>query len=322
MSISLANTLEKTEYDFPGQTGVYHGKVRDVYTIGDKYLLLVATDRISAFDRVLPRPIPYKGQILNQIADYFLDATKSIVPSWFISAPDASVSLGYKCQPFKVEMVVRGMLVGHAWREYASGKRELCGLPMPDGMLEYDLFESPLITPTTKAEAGHDEDISAEEIISRGLATKTQFNEMCRFALNLFEKGQAMAAQRGLLLADTKYEFGLKDGQIMLIDEIHTPDSSRYFYRDSYKAFINDRSNESPKHLSKEFVRTWLMDNGFSGQEGQEVPEMTDEVVAGISNRYIELYEQITGRDFVKPSQTDIVKRIETNVSNAIKELD
>jgi phosphoribosylaminoimidazole-succinocarboxamide synthase len=214
------------------------------------------------------------------------------------------------------------MLVGHAWREYASGKRELCGLPMPDGMLEYDLFESPLITPTTKAEAGHDEDISAEEIISRGLATKTQFNEMCMFALNLFEKGQAMAAQRGLLLADTKYEFGLKDGQIMLIDEIHTPDSSRYFYRDSYKAFINDRSNESPKHLSKEFVRTWLMDNGFSGQEGQEVPEMTDEVVAGISNRYIELYEQITGRDFVKPSQTDIVKRIETNVSNAIKELD
>ncbi|HEX5456554.1 MAG TPA: phosphoribosylaminoimidazolesuccinocarboxamide synthase [Candidatus Saccharimonadales bacterium] len=316
------NTLQRTEYDFPGQTDVYHGKVRDVYTIKDKYLVMVATDRISAFDRILPRPIPYKGQILNQIADYFLNATGELAPNWLISMPDANVSLGYKCEPFKVEVVVRGMLVGHAWREYASGRRELCGLAMPEDMQEYELFTSPLITPTTKAEAGHDEDISAVEVINRGLATKTQFDEMCTLALNLFEKGQSMAAQRGLLLADTKYEFGLQDGRIILIDEIHTPDSSRYFYRDSYEAFIKDRSLDKPKHLSKEFVRTWLMDNGFSGQEGQEIPEMTDEVVKNISDRYIELYEQITGRDFVKPTQTDIVKRIEANVNEAIKELD
>lgn len=306
--------LSSTEYAFDGQTGLYHGKVRDVYTIGDRYLAIVATDRISAFDRILPVPIPYKGQVLNQIAAYFLQNTEDIVPNWLLSVPDENVSLGYKAEPFKIELVVRGVLVGHAWREYKTGKRELCGEPMPEGLDEYDLFPEPIITPTTKADAGHDEDVSKEEIIRRGLADKEQFEQLCRLALKLFERGQKMAREKGLLLADTKYEFGMLDGKIIVIDEIHTPDSSRYFYLDSYA----DRADEPPKHLSKEFVRAWLMDSGFSGQPEENIPEMTDEVVQDISDRYIELYERITGRTFKKPKAVDIEARIWDNIEKAI----
>ncbi len=307
-------TLENTEYNFDDQTGLYHGKVRDVYTIKDKYLLSVATDRISAFDRILPRPIPHKGQVLNQMAAYFLEATKGIAPNWLINVPDENASLGYRCEPFKVELVVRGMLVGHAWREYKAGKREICGQSMVDGLSEYDLFAEPIITPTTKASAGHDEDITAEEIVDSGLATQEQFEKMCDIGLKLFDKGQTMAKEKGLLLADTKYEFGLLDGKIIVIDEIHTPDSSRYFYLESYE----NRQNQPPKHLSKEFLRNWLMENGFSGHQGQNMPEMTDQVANDISNRYIELYEQITGQGFKKPKEVDIVARIKDNVDKAI----
>lgn len=312
-----------TDFTFPNQTNIYRGKVRDVYTIKDKYLVAIASDRISAFDVVLPRPIPFKGQILNQTATYFLKATADIVPNWLIDVPDPNVSVGYRCEPFKIEMVVRGMLVGHAWREYETGKREICGEAMPDDMQEYDLFPEPIITPATKAETGHDEDISGTEIIARGLATAEQFEELSAITRKLFVRGQEMAQERGLILADTKYEFGLKDGKIYLIDEIHTPDSSRYFYADSYKAYIDDHSQPTPKHLSKQFVREWLVAGGFNGNAGETVPEMDDEFVASVSERYIELYEQITGQTFVKAeSEAAILERIESNVLTALEKLD
>lgn len=321
MSDSFSSALFTTEYHFDSQTDVYHGKVRDVYILKDKYLALVATDRISAFDQILPRPIPYKGQVLNRIAEYFLKATEDVAENWLISVPDPNVSLGYKCEPLRVEVVVRGMLVGHAWREYDAGKRTLCGEQMPDGMSEYDVFEKPLITPTTKAEAGHDEDISEEDIISNGLVEEKVYEQVKEKALQLFARGQQMAAKQGLFLADTKYEFGLLDGKLLLIDEIHTPDSSRYFYQKSLDDYAKDES-QKPKHLSKEFVRSWLMENGFSGQPGEEVPEMTDEKISEISERYIELYEQITGKKFEKADDNvDITQRIEDNINKAIKEL-
>ena len=319
---SSANALTGTEYHFEGQTGLYNGKVRDVYTIRDKYIVAIATDRISAFDVVLPRPIPYKGQVLNQLAAYFLKSTKDIASNWFTSSPDANVSMGYKCEPFKVEIVVRGMLVGHAWREYREGKRALCGEPMPEGLHEFNLFDHPIITPSTKAESGHDEDISAESIVQNDLATQEELDEMRELALKLFARGQEMAEAKGLLLADTKYEFGLKDGKIMLIDEIHTPDSSRYFYLDSYNDYIKGVSDQKPRHLSKEFTRNWLMENGFSGKPGQQMPEMTEKIIKEISDRYIELYEKLTGQEFVRLEYTDITARIEKNIIKEIRSLE
>lgn len=282
----------------PNQTAFYKGKVRDVYTIADNYLVMVVSDRISAFDVVLPRPIPYKGQVLNRVAAKFLDATQDIVPNWKISAPLPNVTIGKKCETFPVEMVIRGNLTGHAWRTYKSGKRELCGVPLPDHMKENDFFEHPIITPSTKAHEGHDEDISKEEIISRGLVSKEDYEQLERITHALFERGRQMAREQRLILVDTKYEFGKIGDTIYLIDEIHTPDSSRYFYADEY----DERQEKGlpQKQLSKEFVREWLMDNGFQGKEGQTIPEMTDEVVSDISERYIELYEQVTGEKFVK----------------------
>lgn len=321
MPDSSSSALFTTEYSFDGQTDIYHGKVRDVYNLKDKYLAIVATDRISAFDQILPRPIPHKGQVLNQIAAHFLEATKDISDNWLISIPDPNVSLGYKCEPLRIEMVVRGMLVGHAWREYKAGKRRLCGEDMPEGLSEYDLFETPIVTPTTKAEAGHDEDISEKDIISAGLVEEVVYKQAKETALKLFARGRQMASERGLFLADTKYEFGILEGRLMLIDEIHTPDSSRYFYQESLDDYAKDKSAK-PKNLSKEFVRSWLMDNGFSGQDGETVPKMSDEKVKEISDRYIELYEQITGQKFEKHDNgVDISKRIEDNINKAMKEL-
>jgi phosphoribosylaminoimidazole-succinocarboxamide synthase len=299
----------------PNQTAFYKGKVRDVYTVSDKYMAMVVSDRISAFDVVLPRPIPYKGQVLNQIAAQFLDATSDIVPNWKISVPLPNATVGYKCETYPIEMVVRGNMTGHAWRTYKSGKRELCGIALPEGLKENDYFASPIITPTTKAHEGHDEDISREEIISSGLIPEAEYKELERITLALFQRGRQMANDRGLILVDTKYEFGRIGDTIYLIDEIHTPDSSRYFYLEGF----NDRqeNGQPQKQLSKEFVREWLMDNGFQGKEGQQVPEMTDEVIAGISDRYIELYEHVTGRKFHKEDvseaemQERIVKAIE-----------
>ncbi len=282
----------------PHQTNFYKGKVRDVYTINNKLLVMLVSDRISAFDVVLPRPIPYKGQVLNQIAARALEATKHIVPNWLISTPLPNVSVGYMCETYPVEMVVRGNLTGHAWRTYKSGKRELCGVPLPEGMKENDFFSSPIITPTTKAHVGHDEDISREEIISSGLISEAEYEQLEKYTLALFEKGKEMAKDRGLILVDTKYEFGKIGDTIYLIDEIHTPDSSRFFYADGYED--RQAKGEAQKQLSKEFVREWLMENGFQGQEGQQVPEMTDDVVYQISERYIELYEQVTGTHFIK----------------------
>lgn len=295
----------------PHQTNFYKGKVRDVYTIADTYLVMQVSDRISAFDVVLPRHIPYKGQVLNQIAAQFLQATKDIVPNWMISAPLPNITIGYKCETYPVEMVVRGYLTGHAWRTYKSGGRILCGVALPDGMKENERFPTPIITPTTKAHEGHDEDISREEIISRGLVTKEEYEQLEKYTLALYQRGQEIAKERGLILVDTKYEFGKRDGVIHLIDEIHTPDSSRYFYLEGYEE--RQANNEAQKQLSKEFVREWLMANGFQGKDGQQVPEMTDEVVKNISARYIELYENVTGKQFVKEdvSDTDIVIRIE-----------
>jgi len=310
----MEKAIVRTDFNFPGQTGVYHGKVRDVYNINNKMLVMVVSDRISAFDVVLPKGIPYKGQVLNQIASKFLDATADIVPSWKIATPDPMVTVGHFCEPFKVEMVVRGYLTGHAWREYKSGKRSLCGMPMPDGMKEHQKFPKPIITPTTKAVEGHDEDISKEEIIKLDLVSKEDYEQLEKYTLALFERGTKMAAEMGLILVDTKYEFGKKDGKIYLIDEIHTPDSSRYFYSDGYEQRL--AKNEQQKQLSKEFVREWLMANGFQGQEGQKVPEMTDVIVNQITERYIELFENITGDKFVKAEGTDVVKRIEKNVSD------
>lgn len=282
----------------PNQTAFYKGKVRDVYTIADKYMVMLVSDRISAFDVVLPKPIPYKGQVLNQIAAQFLDATKDIVPNWMINVPLPNVTIGYKCETYPVEMVVRGNLTGHAWRTYKNGKRELCGVTMPDGMKENDFFESPILTPTTKAHVGHDEDISRDEIISSGLVSKEEYEQLEKYTIALFERGREMAKERGLILVDTKYEFGKIGDTIYLIDEIHTPDSSRYFYLDGYEE--RQKKGEPQKQLSKEFVREWLMENGFQGQEGQQVPEMTEEVIARISERYIELFEVVTGKTFVK----------------------
>ncbi len=283
---------------FPGQTNFYKGKVRDVYTINDKYLLMIVSDRISAFDVVLPKPIPYKGQVLNQIAAQFLDATQDIVPNWKLCVPSPNATIGLKCETYPVEMVVRGNLTGHAWRTYKTGKRELCGVAMPDGMKENDFFERPIITPTTKAHEGHDEDISRDEIISSGLVSKEEYEQLEKYTMALFERGREMAKERGLILVDTKYEFGKIGDKIYLIDEIHTPDSSRYFYLEGYEEL--QKKGEQQRQLSKEFVREWLMENGFQGKEGQTIPEMTEEVVGSISERYIELYEVVTGKTFVK----------------------
>jgi len=305
--------ITRTDFKFPGQVSVYHGKVRDVYNINNQFLVMVVTDRISAFDVILPKGIPFKGQVLNQIANKFLDATADIVPNWKIASPDPMVTVGHYCEPFKVEMVVRGYLTGHAWREYKSGKRSLCGVPLPEGMKEHQKFTKPIITPTTKAEEGHDEDISREEIIAKGLVSEADYNLLEKYTLALFERGTQIAEKMGLILVDTKYEFGKKDGKIYLIDEIHTPDSSRYFYLDGY----NERfeKGEEQRQLSKEFVREWLMANGFQGKEGQTVPEMTPEFIEQVSNRYIELYEKITGDRFQKAhSDEDILNRIEKNV--------
>ncbi len=285
-------------FQFPNQTNFYKGKVRDVYTIDDKYMVMVVSDRISAFDVVLPRPIPYKGQVLNQIAAQFLDATKDIVPNWMIKVPLPNTTIGFKCETYPVEMVVRGYLTGHAWRTYKSGKRELCGVPLPEGMKENDKFPTPILTPTTKAHVGHDEDISREEIISSGLVSEKEYEQLEKYTMALFERGTQIAKERGLILVDTKYEFGKIGDTIYLIDEIHTPDSSRYFYLEGYDE--RQAKGEAQKQLSKEFVREWLMENGFQGKEGQQVPEMTDEVINGISERYIELYEHVTGKKFEK----------------------
>lgn len=311
--------IVKTDFQFPGQKNVYKGKVRDVYNIGDKYLVMVVSDRISAFDVVLPEGVPYKGQVLNQIAEKFLDATSDIVPNWKIASPDPMVTVGHMCEPFKVEMVIRGYLTGSSWRSYKSGERTLCGLPLAEGMKENQKFPTPLITPTTKADEGHDENISKEEIIAQGLVSREDYELMEKYTLALFQRGTEIAAEKGLILVDTKYEFGKKDGKIYLIDEIHTPDSSRYFYEEGYEELFN--KGEKQKQLSKEFVREWLMDNGFQGQAGQKVPEMTPEVVKGITERYIELYENITGQKFVKGEGTNVLKRIEDNVTACLKTL-
>ncbi len=306
--------LTSTDFQFDGQKSVYHGKVRDVYTVKNDLLVMVATDRISAFDVVLPRGIPFKGQMLNQIAARFLDATADIVPNWKLATPDPMVTVGLRCEGFPVEMIVRAYLCGSAWRAYKNGAREICGVKIPDGMRENQRFENPVITPTTKAEYGlHDEDISKEEILKQGLVSAGDYELLEKYTLQLFERGTEIAAQRGLILVDTKYEFGKRDGKIYLIDEIHTPDSSRYFYADGYEARF--AAGEAQKQLSKEFVREWLMDNGFQGKEGQSVPEMTDEIVAGISERYIELYENISGSGFDKAISDDIAARIEKNVT-------
>ena len=311
----MANALIKTDFNFKGQTNVYHGKVRDVYTINNDKLIMVATDRISAFDVILPKGIPYKGQILNQIAAKFLDATKDIVPNWKLATPDPMVTVGQKAEAFPVEMIIRGYLTGSSWRTYKSGAREICGVKIPEGMKEHQKFPKPIITPTTKAAEGHDEDISKEDIIKRGLISAEDYAQIEGITYKLFERGTEIAAKRGLILVDTKYEFGKIDGKIVLIDEIHTPDSSRYFYSEGYEERF--AKGEQQKQLSKEFVREWLMANGFQGKDGQKVPEMTDEIVAGISARYIELYENITGEKFQKADLSqDIAKRIETNINN------
>ncbi len=305
------NSLSQTHFTFPGQTGFYRGKVRDVYAF-DEHLIMVASDRISAFDVVLPRAIPYKGQVLNQIAAHFLEATADVVPNWLLAVPDPNVSFGRRCEAFPVEMVVRGYLAGHAARTYKAGLRTLCGVTLPDGLRENDRLPHPILTPTTKAHEGHDEDISREEIIERGLVSEADYTQLERYALAVFERGTRMAAERGLILVDTKYEFGKLEGQIYLIDEIHTPDSSRYFYADGYAD--RQAAGEPQRQLSKEFVREWLIANGFQGKEGQTVPTMTDEWVTQISERYIELYEHVTGKPFVKRSETDLAAAIEENV--------
>lgn len=309
----MSKALTETNFNFPGQKSVYHGKVRDVYNIADRYMAMVVSDRISAFDVVLPKGIPFKGQVLNQIAAKFLDATADIVPNWKVATPDPMVTIGHKCEPFKVEMVIRGYLTGSAWREYKAGARTLCGIALPEGMKENQKFPTPIITPTTKADAGHDENISKEEIIAQGIASREDYEKLEEITHKLFQRGTEMAAQKGLILVDTKYEFGKLNGQIYLIDEIHTPDSSRYFYAEGYQERFE--KGEAQRQLSKEFVRQWLMDNGFQGKDGQKVPEMTDEFIAQISERYIELYESITGDKFVRANAEDIAKRIEKNVT-------
>jgi phosphoribosylaminoimidazole-succinocarboxamide synthase len=308
------NTITRTDFNFPGQTKVYHGKVRDVYTINDELLVMVASDRISAFDVILPKGIPYKGQVLNQLAAKFLEATADIVPNWRIATPDPNVTVGLMCDPIRIEMVVRGYLTGHAWRTYKSGKRVLCGVCLPEGMKEHDKFPTPIITPATKADEGHDEDISREEILARGIVSEEVYLQLEKYTYAVFQRGTEIAAKMGLILVDTKYEFGIKDGKIYLIDEIHTPDSSRYFYADGYEE--RQARGEQQKQLSKEFVREWLMENGFQGLEGQNIPEMTPEFVQMVSDRYIELFEKVTGEKFVKADTSNILQRIEENVNN------
>ncbi len=313
----MQNAITKTNFSFPGQKDLYIGKVRDVYNIDDELLIMVTSDRISAFDVVLPKAIPYKGQVLNQIAAKFLDDTSDIVPNWKIATPDPMVTVGRLCEPFKVEMVIRGYLSGHAWREYKAGKRMLCGVPMPDGMKENDMFPNPIITPTTKAAVGHDEDISKEEILKLGLVSREDYEVLEKYTMAIFERGTKIAASMGLILVDTKYEFGKSNGEIFLIDEIHTPDSSRYFYKEGYQK--RQEKGEPQKQLSKEFVREWLMENGFQGKEGQQVPEMTDEFINLVSERYIELYENITGQQFERADVSNVPARVENNIKKFLE---
>ena len=308
----MAKALTTTDFHFKKQKSLYHGKVRDVYNIGDDLLVMVATDRISAFDVILPKGIPFKGQVLNQIASTFLDATADIVPNWKLATPDPMVTVGLKCEGFRVEMIIRGYLTGSAWRDYKNGCRSLCGVTLPDGMRENEKFPTPIITPTTKADEGHDENISKEEIIAQGIVSAEDYEQLEKYTYALFERGSQMAAEKGLILVDTKYEFGKRNGKIYLIDEIHTPDSSRYFYADGYQEKFE--KGEPQKQLSKEFVRQWLIENGFMGQEGQQVPEMSDEYVQSVSERYIELYEHIVGKPFVKSDTEHIDERIKANI--------
>ena len=311
--------ITSSHFQFPGQVSVYNGKVRDVYTLENGLLVMVASDRISAFDHILPKGIPFKGQVLNQVATMFLDATKDIVPNWLIATPDPSVAVGYACEPVRVEMVIRGYMSGHAAREYKLGKRILCGVAMPEGMIENDKFPEPIITPATKAEEGHDEDISREDILAKGIVPEHIYLQMEEFTRALFQRGTEMAAERGLILVDTKYEFGIRNGEVILIDEIHTPDSSRYFYAEGYEE--RQKNGEPQKQLSKEFVRQWLIENGFQGLDGQQMPFMPDEFVNTITDRYIELYEKITGTKFEKSDTTDIQARIQENVDAYLSNL-
>ena len=304
--------ITSTNFNFPNQKDVYNGKVRDVYNINDEFLTMIVTDRISAFDVVLPKGIPFKGQVLNQLAKMFLKSTEDIVPNWMISSPDPNVTIGHFCKPFKIEMVIRGYLTGHAWRTYKSGKREICGVKMPDGMVEHQKFPTPIITPSTKAEFGHDEDISREDILRKGIVEEKDYLKLEEYTRAVFQRGSEMADERGLILVDTKYEFGKKDGKIFLIDEIHTPDSSRYFYKDGYQE--RQENGEPQKQLSKEFVREWLMENGFQGKDGQKIPEMNKEFVKSVSERYIELFEKVSGTKFEKPELENPLERIEKNV--------
>lgn len=313
----MKETLARTDFRLPGQKAVYHGKVRDVYTLENDLLVMIATDRISAFDVVLPAGIPYKGQVLNQIAAHYLDATRDIVPNWKIATPDPMVTIGHRCEPFKVEMVIRGYITGSAWRAYAAGERVLCGLPLPEGMRENQRFEHPIITPTTKADEGHDENISRQEIIAQGLVSKEDYEQIERYTYALFERGTQMAAEKGLILVDTKYEFGKKDGKIYLIDEIHTPDSSRYFYAEGYQKRFE--RGEAQKQLSKEFVRQWLIENGFQGKPGQQIPEMTEAYCDRVSERYIELYERVVGKPFEKADLSNLAERIEKNITEYLR---
>jgi phosphoribosylaminoimidazole-succinocarboxamide synthase len=313
----MQNAITRTDFTFPGLKSTYIGKVRDVYNIDDELLIMVTSDRISAFDVVLPRAIPYKGQVLNQIAAKFLDDTSDIVPNWKIATPDPMVTVGRLCEPFKVEMVIRGYLSGHAWREYKSGKRSICGIPMPDGMKENDMFPNPIITPTTKAAVGHDEDISKEEILKLGLVNAEDYEMLEKYTMAIFERGTQIASGMGLILVDTKYEFGKANGEIFLIDEIHTPDSSRYFYKEGYEE--RQSKNEPQKQLSKEFVREWLMANGFQGKDGQTIPVMDDEFVNLVSERYIELYENITGQKFERADVSNVIARVENNITKFLE---
>lgn len=311
--------IKETHFNFPGQQNFYKGKVRDVYTIDDKFLVMVVTDRISAFDVVLPEAIPFKGQVLNQIAGKFLQATLDIVPNWVLDIPDPNVTIGKICEPFKVEMVIRGYLAGHAWREYQAGRRSVCGVELPEGLKENDKLPEPIITPTTKASVGHDEDISREEIISRGIVSEEDYAQLERYTHAVFQRGTEMVAERGLILVDTKYEFGKADGKIYLIDEIHTPDSSRYFYKEGYEDL--QARNQPQRQLSKEFVRKWLIDNGFQGKEDQVIPEMSPDFVKSVSDRYVELYEHITGDKFIRQQNSDPASRVENNINEALKRL-
>jgi phosphoribosylaminoimidazole-succinocarboxamide synthase len=313
------NAIKETHFNLPGQTNFYKGKVRDVYTIDNKYLAMVVTDRISAFDVVLPEAIPFKGQVLNQIAARFLEATADIVPNWVISVPDPSVTIGRICEPFKVEMVIRGYLAGHAWREYSVGKRSVCGESLPEGLKENDILPEPIITPTTKASVGHDEDISRAEILKQNIVSADDYAKLEAYTKALFKRGTEIAAKQGLILVDTKYEFGKVDGEIYLIDEIHTPDSSRYFYKEGYEE--RQQKDEPQKQLSKEFVRKWLIENGFQGKDGQAVPVMTPDIVKSISERYIELYEQIIGETFVKPDNASVLNRVEGAIEQALRNM-